>query len=99
MTLLMPFYFDYDLLLLSVAAVTYAVDKLLHEPARFDRAILATWVTLFAWLAFNPFVAGRTHVNGTVILLCALVALMIARICSDTETVTATDLQQKALAP
>jgi hypothetical protein len=81
--LLMPFYFDYDLLLLSVAAVLSAGVVLRQSGRlRIDRWLMAGWVGLFAWLFVNPFVAGRTHVNGTVVLLTGLAGMLIVKAAS-----------------
>jgi hypothetical protein len=82
MPLLMPFYFDYDLLLMSVAAVVVAADRMeSSRTSNLDRSILAGWVVLFLWMFANPFVAGRTHVNGTVLVLSALATMLIAKAC------------------
>jgi hypothetical protein len=71
MPLLMPFYFDYDLLLLAVPLTLYAVERISHpecvQPR--DRWFTATWAVLFMWLYFNPAVALHTHLSGTVLLL------------------------------
>jgi hypothetical protein len=83
MPLLMPFYFDYDLLLLAVPATLYATDQLTRARAgavsRHDRRIPWAWAALFAWLFVNPSVAGHTHVNVTVVLLACVAGLLIAR--------------------
>jgi hypothetical protein len=78
MPLLMPFYFDYDLMLLSVAAVVYASHRL-REPREIsrDRATTALWVCLYLWLFLNAYVATRTHVNLAVILMAVLCVLLI----------------------
>ena len=82
MPLLMPFYFDYDLLLLAVPAVVFAAERMRENVTRpIDRAIIASWAALFAWMFVNPFVAGQTHVNGTVLLLSALSGMLVARAC------------------
>jgi hypothetical protein len=83
MPLLMPFYFDYDLLLLSVAVVLYANVRLHPAGAQAgsageDRRIAGALVALYAWLMVNAVVARYTRVNGTVILL-ALAAGLLAR--------------------
>ena len=49
----MPFYFDYDLLLLAVPAVLYAADT------DRDPRLTAAWVTLAAELYVNAPLAGR----------------------------------------
>ncbi len=83
MPLLMPFYFDYDLLLLSVPAVLFASEMISRAPnAPFDRVqrmMIGTWIALFAWLYVNPPLAGSSMVNVTVILLGTLSALSITR--------------------
>ena len=63
--LLMPFYFDYDLLLLAVAAAL-STDV--------GRRRLAIWAALYLWLFVNPYIAGAARVNLTVPLLYALAA-------------------------
>ena len=70
MPLLMPFYFDYDLLLLSTAAVLVAKETV-------DRRIVLTWCALFIVAAFNSMIAAATHVNISVVLLTALAGLLI----------------------
>jgi hypothetical protein len=83
MPLLMPFYFDYDLLLLAVPAVLFAGEMLLRNSevpmARSQRWIVRGWAMLFVWLMFNPGLARWIHVNGTVMLACGLSALLLAR--------------------
>jgi len=76
MPLLMPFYFDYDLLLLAVPAVLTARQAL--APGGIERRLTIAWIALYAWLMVNPHVAAITRVNGTVILL-AVVAAMTMR--------------------
>ena len=73
MPLLMPFYFDYDLLLLAVPAVLTARQALTR--GGLDRNVTITWITLYAWLMVNPHVAAITRVNGTVILLVVVAAM------------------------
>lgn len=78
MPLLMPFYFDYDLLLLSIAGTLVASDCLANR-LRVEKRLIAGWCVLFAWVIFNPAITGRTHVNGTVIALACVSAMMIRR--------------------
>jgi hypothetical protein len=66
--LLMPFYFDYDLLLLAVAAAV---------TTNVSRRTLALWSALYLWLYVNPYVAGGIRVNVTVPLLWTLAATQI----------------------
>ena len=81
--LLMPFYFDYDLLLLAVPAVLFAADLMRRDPAaplpRADRGLLAAWPALYGWMLLNPDVAERTRVNLAAPLLAAVCSLLIAR--------------------
>jgi hypothetical protein len=83
--LLMPFYFDYDLLLLAVPAVLLAGEILRRKnvesgrlPAA-DRWLLLAWPALYAWLMVNADVAEKTRVNLAVPLLAAVAGLSIAR--------------------
>ena len=59
--LLMPFYFDYDLLLLAAAAVL-------------GRRFVLLWAALYLWLFVKPYVAGHARFNLTVPLLWGLAA-------------------------
>lgn len=67
MPLLMPFYFDYDLLLMATAVLLTLRAR--PEETRF---LLAAWVTLFFWLLVNSTVARLTQINGTVLILCVI---------------------------
>jgi alpha-1,2-mannosyltransferase len=82
MPLLMPFFFDYDLMLLAVPAVLLG-SELISRPAgplpAADRWLLGTWSVLFVWLFVNPGVAARVGVNLTVPLLAAVAALLLRR--------------------
>jgi hypothetical protein len=82
MPLLMPFYFDYDLLLLAVPATLYAVERIASpELCETSDAWLTTrWVALFLWLFVNPAFALHTHLSGSVILLTALSIGSIRRV-------------------
>jgi hypothetical protein len=83
--LLMPFYFDYDLLLLAVPAVLLAGEILRQKgvanaplPA-VDRWLMLAWSALYVWLMVNADVAEHTRVNLAVPLLAAVAGLSIAR--------------------
>jgi hypothetical protein len=76
MPLLMPFYFDYDLLLLAIPAVLYAAEASLGGAGRL---ILPAFCAPYVWLVINPDVAVRTGVNGAVPLLALVAGLLIAR--------------------
>ena len=74
MPLLMPFYFDYDLLLLAVPATLYAADR-----SR-DRSLTIGWVVLYAWMFVNAPVASRFHVSGAVVALAFVTVTSIRRV-------------------
>ena len=76
--LLMPFYFDYDLLLLAVPATLFAGEWIgVTHRTTLDRLRLAAWVALFAWLFVNPHAARLVPINGAVVVLTALFALTV----------------------
>jgi alpha-1,2-mannosyltransferase len=79
--LMMPFYFDYDLLLLAVPAVLLAAERLQQEycPRAGDAWLTATWSALYAWQMINTDVAERSGFNMSVVLLTAVSFLMIRR--------------------
>jgi hypothetical protein len=79
MPLLMPFYFDYDLLLLAVPAILYARLRLDTPAAPLDTRITQLWIALYFWLMVNSTVARLTHVNVSVLLLTALAVLLSRR--------------------
>lgn len=83
MPLLMPFYFDYDLLLLAVPAVLAARERAT------GRGVTIAWIALYAWLIVNPHVAALTRVNGTVILLALLAGMTMVRAVRKTAAATA----------
>ena len=81
--LLMPFYFDYDLLLLAVPATLFAADALRCDAAtrmpRADRWLLVSWAALYGWMLINADVAEHTRVNLAVPLLATVAGLLVAR--------------------
>ena len=79
--LLMPFYFDYDLLLLAVPAVLLAAEALVRpiDPQPADKWLVRSWIALYAWMMINPGMANLTHVNLTVVLLTATSIQMTRR--------------------
>ncbi len=81
MPLLMPFYFDYDLLLLTVPATLFAAEWINGRGSRspLDIWTIRAWICLYLWLFFNPPLARLTHFNLTVILLSAVAALLLLR--------------------
>ena len=78
--LLMPFYFDYDLLLLAIPAVLLAAERIKGEITATDRPLVAAWVVLYLWLMVNPDVAEKTRLNLAVPLLAGVCAMMVRRI-------------------
>ncbi len=83
MPLLMPFYFDYDLLLLAVPATLYAAERVQRPQlmnASEDRILTAGWVLLFAWLFVNPAFAFHSHFSGSVLLLAGITILTLRRV-------------------
>jgi hypothetical protein len=78
--LLMPFYFDYDLLLLAAAAA------LLTRPTRLH---LGLWAALYAWLFVNPYVAGGLRFNLTVPLLWCVAVSLVDRALHEAEQAAA----------
>src|SRR5207248_8655309 len=83
MPLLMPFYFDYDLLLLSVAAVLFAAEIIGQqgEMSEEDRWLVRAWVVLFVVMFFNASVSGIIRVHLAVIPLTVVALLHIRRAC------------------
>jgi hypothetical protein len=85
MPLLMPFYFDYDLLLLAVPAILLAGEISTLPPGatldRLHRMLVGTWIALYLWLMVNPPLASASSVNVSVILLTTVCSLTILRAC------------------
>jgi hypothetical protein len=72
--LLMPFYFDYDLLLLAVPITLYAMDR------DRDRLLTTAWVATYCWMFINAPVASQLHVCGAVVQLAFVAAMSIRRV-------------------
>ena len=82
MPLLMPYYMDYDLLLLAVPAVLFACDWLdrpTPSVTRLDRWQMALWICLFFETQINPGLASQTRFNLAVPLLAALCGVSLIR--------------------
>jgi hypothetical protein len=86
MPLLMPFYFDYDLLLISIGAVLYAADRQRSAAAPGeqtieweDRWLPRAWVTLYIVIEFGTALASLTRVQPVVLLVAVIAALLIRR--------------------
>lgn len=83
--LVVPFYFDYDLLLLAIPATLLARERLLIRDAD-DRGRAHGWAVgllalTYLWTLFNPALTQLTHVNGVVVLMTVLATILIARAC------------------
>jgi hypothetical protein len=81
MPLVMPFYFDYDLLLISVAMVVYAADRMRNP---LDRNWEDSWFVgiscvMLVTLLFATPLASRIHVLLTIPLLAGAAAMLIRR--------------------
>ena len=79
MPLLMPFYFDYDLMLLAVPATLLAIEQM-KTTERADRRLVIAWIALVGWLYFNPPLATKSHVDVTVLLLGVVSWMSIERV-------------------
>src|SRR5262249_40531684 len=81
--LMMPFYFDYDLLLLAVPAVLFAGEMLALAPGRprgvRDQNLVWCWCLLFAVLMGGSPLAKLIGVGVIVPRLTAVAALSIVR--------------------
>ncbi len=89
--LVMPFYFDYDQLLLAIPAVLLAADVIRRDRGnrlpRIDAWLLRIWPLQYAWLMINPDVAAATRTNIGVLLLTAVAGLLIARTTQQTKVI------------
>lgn len=84
MPLVMPFYFDYDLLLLMVAAALIGRERLaVADHSIATRLLVGCGTLLFAWSMFNPAFSESTGISLTVPLLCIIVALQARRCLTD----------------
>ena len=88
--LLMPFYFDYDLLLLAIPAVLLGAEAM---AARVDRRLVTVWVALYATLMVSAGVAAVAQFNIAVPVLAILAWLTISRMNQD-EVVLGLDYPQ-----
>jgi hypothetical protein len=80
MPLLMPFYFDYDLLLLAVPAVLFASEIVQQRELNAeDRWLIRAWVALFLVMFFNASVSGIIRLHLAVISLSVVALLHIRR--------------------
>jgi hypothetical protein len=78
--LLLPYYLDYDLLLLAVPAVLFAGELMgVKTWTRTERWTLGSWIALYLWSYLNPGLAGLTRVSLTVPLLAIVAGGLILR--------------------
>ena len=75
MPLLLPYFLDYDLLLLAVPATLYA-RRFISNPPHLGSA---SWTALYVCLLINPGLGRLTHVNLAVPLLCVTVVAMLGK--------------------
>ncbi len=82
--LLMPYYLDYDLLLLAIPATLLAAEMVGREPAREisirDQWLIRVWIALYVLLLINPGLTGTLHCNLAVPLLTVISAISIFRL-------------------
>jgi hypothetical protein len=74
--LLVPYYMDYDLLLLAVPAVLFAADR---TGRSIDRWQTGAWVGLFIAVTVGPLVASTTRFHPVVPVLAIVAAVSVAR--------------------
>jgi hypothetical protein len=74
--LLMPYYMDYDLTLLAVAAVLCACDALHH---RIDRTVCFAWIAFYLIVEVNPPIAGSTRIIPAVPALIILSTVLLRK--------------------
>jgi hypothetical protein len=81
--LLMPYYLDYDLLLLAIPATLLAGEIIRRHPseplAPRDRWLIRCWIALFLLLLINPGLTNTISCNLAVPLLAAIATLQIMR--------------------
>jgi len=78
--LLLPYFMDYDLLLLAVTAVLMAAHVIRQGGmSRAERWALRAWVALDLWAFLNPGLSGVLHASPIVPLLAALALALAAR--------------------
>jgi hypothetical protein len=78
--LLLPYFMDYDLLLLAVPAVLFGSEMAQAPSApRADRRTTMAWVALYAWAYLHPGLSGLLHVSPTVPLLTAVAWGLMSR--------------------
>ncbi len=81
--LMMPYYVDYDLLLLALPAVLFAGEMMQRDTgspmnAR-DNWVIRLWAGLFLLMLVNPGLTKTFHFNFCVPVLCTIAVLLISR--------------------
>jgi alpha-1,2-mannosyltransferase len=101
MPLLMPFYFDYDLLLLAIPLTLLSAERLRggEQIQGRDRTLVKVASMLFAWLMFNPGVARMGGVNVSVVLLGVTAMLFITRAAETRRTAGGEDADAEEQKP
>lgn len=81
MPLLMPYYMDYDLLLLAVPAVLLAGEwmRSTGPKTRLDRFLLTSWIVLFLAMYPHGLFSGQLRLNFAVPLIAWVAGLSILR--------------------
>lgn len=81
--LIMPYYVDYDLLLLALPAVLLAGEMMRRDSgvamSRSDVWLIRLWIALFLLMLINPGLTKTFHVNLCVPMLSGISVMMIAR--------------------
>jgi hypothetical protein len=80
--LVMPYFLDYDLLLLAVPVTLYAARVMKNPP----KNATAIWTAFYACLLFNPPLGRLTHINFAVLALCATTTAMITAFITQSRT-------------
>ena len=81
--LIMPFYFDYDLLLLALPVVLLAGELIEQGQARLalpDRWLIGGWAALYVCLMLNADIAERMRLNVAVPILTIVSSLLMLRL-------------------
>jgi len=87
--LLIPYFMDYDLLLLAVPAVLFANEVIVRGTmSRADRWALRGWVALGLWCYLNPGVSPVLRLSLTVPLLALVAGCLFAGCGADREEET-----------
>jgi len=92
--LMMPYYMDYDLLLLSVPAVLLAAERIRTGRQAGDGWLIAGWVAVYGWLYLNAAVADATGISLIVLLMVVRFAMPVRSVLE-----TGADTTEEASSP